>query len=149
MEITDPRPLLDAIDMTELERCLGYLPFTSVRRQSKVETVYSEPYGMEDLDDPESGVVKTEEAGPQSSVASAEQPTSINIIQGQSLILGDFIDTDAVGPTFHSRDATNAVPRSFLPTSSPAILAMRVSVRTAWSTSCQSSDPACSLERTS
>ncbi|GAM37913.1 hypothetical protein TCE0_033r08236 [Talaromyces pinophilus] len=99
MEITDPRPLLDAIDMTELERCLGYLPFTSERRQSKVETVYSEPYGMEDLDDPESGVVKTEEAGAQSSVASGEQPTSINIIQGKPLILGDFIDTDAIIPS--------------------------------------------------
>ena len=149
MEITDPRPLLDAIDMTELERCLGYLPFTSEKQQSKVETVYSEPYGMEDLNDPESGVVKIEEAGPQSSVASGEPPTNINIIQGKPLILGDFIDTDAVGPTLHPRDATNTVPRSFPPPSSPAILAMRVSVRTAWSTSCQSSDPACSLERTS
>lgn len=103
MEITDPRHLLDAIDMTELERCLRYLPFTSEKLQQKAKTVYSEPCGMEDLDDAESGVVKAEEAGPPSSVSSGHPSTSTNIIQGKPLILGDFIDTDAVGPSRSTR----------------------------------------------
>jgi hypothetical protein len=99
MEITDPRPLLDAIDMTELERCLGYLPFASEKPQSKAETVYSEPYGTADSVGPSSGTSKTEEARPPISAISGEPPATANIIRGKPLILGDFIDTDAVWST--------------------------------------------------
>ncbi|KAI2694767.1 hypothetical protein CBS147372_9606 [Penicillium roqueforti] len=99
MEITDPRPLLDAIDITELERCLGYLPFANEEPQSQAETVFSEPYGIEVSDGPSSGTSKADAASPASSAAPGETPTSANIIQGKPLILGDFIDTDAIIPS--------------------------------------------------
>ncbi|KAK6373587.1 hypothetical protein LTS17_008079 [Exophiala oligosperma] len=116
MKITDPRPLLDAIDMTELQRCLGYLPFPSERVPSKaVETVYAEPYGISNSGAPSSGTSGTDEVTIPSPAVSGESPpiaitttTAPKIIQGKPLVLGDFIDTDAIIPsTFLAGNGTD------------------------------------------
>jgi aconitase A len=99
MTVSDPRPLLEAIDPAYLQECLGYQPFLKadepeIKQQS---FSYSEPYGTDGEEQ-----VKTQKApepveddGP--SAAGTGQPRSAaDVIDGKVLLLGDFIDTDAV-----------------------------------------------------
>ena len=93
MEITDPRELLDAIDLGRLEKYLGYLPFENESFNSQETIQYSEPYGADQdqaSDEPGSADTVPE---PQMGAVSGQK------IKGRVIRLGDFIDTDAVSIT--------------------------------------------------
>jgi 3-isopropylmalate dehydratase small subunit len=91
MIVTDPTPLLDAIDLNRLEEILG------TKTEAKASIRYVEPAAQETRPKP----IPTEEPPQQTK----EQPTDLStspssdkIISGKVQTLGDFIDTDALAP---------------------------------------------------
>jgi hypothetical protein len=103
MTISDPRPLLEAIDPAYLLDCLSYQPLVTERPETEAKQQpisYSEPYGVDSEaqeqvasqrpPDPED---KMMEDGGDASIAAGDGQDRID---GRVLRLGDFIDTDAV-----------------------------------------------------
>jgi hypothetical protein len=100
MKIKDPRELLNAIDRTKLQEYLGYQPLVHSSLDTSDTFHYSEPYG-EDVGQVQTTTNKnashTPNPSPHSSVKSQDpEKPQAEIISGQALPLGDFIDTDAV-----------------------------------------------------
>jgi 3-isopropylmalate dehydratase small subunit len=105
MTISDPRPLLEAIDPAYLLDCLDYQPLVKEgpETEAKQQSIsYSEPYcidsekqeqvASQSPPDPED---KTMEDGGDAPIAAGDGRDRID---GRVLPLGDFIDTDAVSP---------------------------------------------------
>jgi hypothetical protein len=100
MKITDPRELLDAIDLDKLQEYLGYQPFEHEDDNSQNSLQYVEPFGT-DEDEPQiatgdhaSHTQEGETNVNTNSQGSGESPGEV--ITGHTMRLGDFIDTDAV-----------------------------------------------------
>ena len=88
MRISDPKDLLKAINLSYLEKCLGYSPFDNGRPGSIKELTYDEPYGEE--------CIRGSAEPVSTSSVTEEGSREFEIITGKVLALGDFIDTDAV-----------------------------------------------------
>ncbi|KAF2098861.1 aconitase family protein [Rhizodiscina lignyota] len=90
MEITDPKPLLDEVDIARLESILGRKP------SGATEVKYVEP-----------GTAAKEPGSERGEKFQATLPTSVtadtsssenNVVKGKVITLGDFVDTDAIIP---------------------------------------------------
>jgi hypothetical protein len=100
MLVSNPQELLDMVDRDILEQYLGYQPFEYEPLINTVEVHFSEPYGTDSTNSAyadDSIVIDGKSAGDepesQESVASGN---SHEVLKGNILRLGDFIDTDAV-----------------------------------------------------
>lgn len=107
MKIADPRPLLDAINLKYLEECLGYQPFDNKSTEVEFNMSYDEPYGEETTN-----AVEGRDEPTQDEPGTASQTTvshaSANVLRGKALVLGDFVDTDAIIPSkFLAGSTTN------------------------------------------
>ncbi|KAI0392697.1 hypothetical protein F5Y17DRAFT_477390 [Xylariaceae sp. FL0594] len=125
MQITDPQPLLDKLDLDELVRLLRYNPIkdsASLLKKFRLEDeggveekasaeepkiAYSEPYGTDvekERQQPSDGNMETRlpplnQAAVMGDVPiTASDGASKDIIKGKVLRVGDFIDTDAIIP---------------------------------------------------
>jgi 3-isopropylmalate dehydratase small subunit len=87
MEVTDPQPLLDEIDLKRLEELLGKTP------EASSSVTYVHP-GFELRQAESSQSIEEETTVPTKSVADNKTST----IHGKVQVLGDFIDTDALAP---------------------------------------------------
>lgn len=102
MNVSDPRPLLQAIDPAYLRECLGYQPFSMADESDiKQQSIsFSEPFGTDGEEQ-----VKTQKAPDPADAddphtAGSVQPQSTaDMVNGRVLLVGDFIDTDAVSRT--------------------------------------------------
>ncbi|KAK4946094.1 hypothetical protein LTR10_014896 [Elasticomyces elasticus] len=110
MTICDPKPLLEAIDAAYLQKCLGYQPSTmsDEPRSQRQSMPYLEPYGADGAEHCES----QEQPGPEKKNPATErtgqQGSAADVINGRVLVLGDFIDTDAIIPSkFLAGNTTN------------------------------------------
>jgi len=98
MKITDPKPLLDELDLNRLNHLLRPNSKKSVKRGP----TYEEPSSSVSTSNDTASVSKPQETSSNSTVAApptedASQPLeSTDIIRGRVQKLGDFIDTDAV-----------------------------------------------------
>jgi hypothetical protein len=100
MKITDPRELLDAIDLDQLQKFLGYQPLGPDSTIPQESLQYVEPFGA-DTDEQQTvaGDHASHEQAPQQNVETTSEDVKEapgEVIKGRALRLGDFIDTDAV-----------------------------------------------------
>ena len=97
MRIRDPRELLDEIDQDLLRKYLENQPSECVDSRSSSRIQYSEPYGTNEQH--ESGAVEDIKSNaPRLPVNGDQESFSENLLKGEVMRLGDFIDTDAVSP---------------------------------------------------
>ena len=110
MEITDPRELLEMVDLGALKSVLGRRPIDDMTYTASAEIQYLEPFGRDGAEQqsPRNSVA----ANPSSSVEEQETPLSQvskaskltqnspnrveRIVSGKALVMGDFINTDAI-----------------------------------------------------
>lgn len=158
MQITDPRPFLESIDPAYLQKCVGYQPlgFESGSEQQQ-ELAYSEPYGVKeeniDCNKPVPLARNTRANGASTNVSVSAGSSPEELIDGKVLLLGDFIDTDAVSRCT-LRPHVLCTPRNRRLLTISCLMSNRSSRRNssqatqqtnhwayiAWSTSCQISD---------
>lgn len=101
MSITDPKPLLDAIDLSKLQEILGHKsllsPGLKYVEPGMGQTSTSKPESM--LGEPQMTSQPAEEdILLKSQVTDSEDSMPMMMIKGRVQRLGDFIDTDALAP---------------------------------------------------
>lgn len=93
MQVTDPKPFLEALDMDFIRDILGRRAHDNELVRQPDPPTYSEPPGG-DLG---------EENSNENSDNNASTVSLSKVLEGRVLVLGDFIDTDAVSsPSFSS-----------------------------------------------
>jgi 3-isopropylmalate dehydratase small subunit len=93
MEMTDPKEFLDEIDVGKLKEILQRRPIDNAKSTSKEIIHYQEPFGL----DNDEGASKSLKAPLSPTQASNNHPNSAQaVIEGKALVVGDFIDTDAI-----------------------------------------------------
>ena len=88
MEMSDPRELLEMVDMEALKSVLGRRPIDDMTCTAPSEIQYFEPFGRDGA----------EQESPTDSLP-ADSSSSVRehqIVAGKALVMGDFIDTDAI-----------------------------------------------------
>lgn len=110
MYMTDPRPFLDQLDLEKLHDVLARRPLDN-EMNTHVSTIhYREPYGI----DTQTGTKDNDHTAESKTQASLEaehhvessKPASKEVITGKALVVGDFIDTDAIIPSKFLATAT-------------------------------------------